>query len=106
MTVSKKVTVVCYLEPWQVAALKKLSKETGAPVQFYSLSCVERGARIQSRSHATVAGVQNRAANRNAPMRRTTIGFFTRRSSKLSRRRLEDQYRNSTSTRHQRISRR
>jgi hypothetical protein len=35
MTVSKKVAVVCYLEPWQVAALKKLSKDIGAPVQFY-----------------------------------------------------------------------
>jgi hypothetical protein len=31
MTATKKVTVVCYLEPWQVVALKKLSEETGAP---------------------------------------------------------------------------
>ena len=51
----------------------------------HSLSCVERGARIRSRSRATVAGAQSLTANRNVPMRRTTFGFFARWSQKISR---------------------
>ena len=45
MAASKKITVVCYLEPWQVAALKKLSKETGAPVQFYIRKALDQSLR-------------------------------------------------------------
>jgi hypothetical protein len=45
VTATKKVTVVCYLEPWQVVALKKLSKETGAPVQFYIRKALDQSLR-------------------------------------------------------------
>ena len=47
MTATKKVTVVCYLEPWQVVALKKLSKETGAPVQFYIRKALDQSLRVK-----------------------------------------------------------
>jgi predicted DNA binding CopG/RHH family protein len=47
MVASKKVTVVCYLEPAQVAALKKLSTATGAPVQFYIRKALDQFLRVK-----------------------------------------------------------
>jgi len=35
MTVAKLIPTACYLKPEQVAALKKLSEQTGAPVQHF-----------------------------------------------------------------------
>jgi len=106
--VEQPVCVALGTVPWQVIPVRRAAPYCNVfdtphaviPRPFIELRGT--GARVRSRSRATVAGVRSLTANRKALMFRATTGFFTGRSRIYSRRHRTSK----TGIRGRRISRR